>query len=58
MSLRFKLRVQDILLTVMFGVLIFLAHNVRERSCLLGIAVLQLVEGRTPFLTTIRGRTT
>jgi signal transduction histidine kinase len=58
MSLRFKLRVQDVLLTVMFGVLIFLAHNIRERSALLGLAVLQLVEGRTPFLTTLRGRTT
>jgi two-component system sensor histidine kinase HydH len=58
MSLRFKLRVQDVLLTVMFGVLVFLAHNIRERSCLLGLAVLQLVEGRTPFLTTLRGRTT
>jgi two-component system sensor histidine kinase HydH len=58
MSLRFKLRVQDVLLAVMFGVLIFLAHNTRERSSLLGLAVLQLVEGRTPFLTTLRGRTT
>jgi two-component system sensor histidine kinase HydH len=57
MSLRFKLRVQDVLLVVMFGVLIFLAHNIRERSALLGFAVLQLVEGRTPFLTTLRGRT-
>ncbi len=57
MSLRFKLRVQDVLLAVMFGVLIFLAHNIRERSALLGFAVLQLVEGRTPFLTTLRGRT-
>jgi two-component system sensor histidine kinase HydH len=57
MSLRFKLRVQDILLTVMFGALIFLAHDIRQRSLIFGIAVLQLVEGRIPFLTTLRGRT-
>jgi two-component system, NtrC family, sensor histidine kinase HydH len=53
----FKLRVQDVLLTVMFGALIFLAHDIWERSFLLGLAILQLVEGRIPFLTTLRGRT-
>jgi two-component system, NtrC family, sensor histidine kinase HydH len=57
MSLRFKLRVQDVLLTVMFGVLIFLAHDISERSLILALALLQLVEGRIPFLTTLRGRT-
>jgi two-component system, NtrC family, sensor histidine kinase HydH len=57
MSNGFKLRVQDILLALMFGALIFLAHNVREQSFLLALAVLQLVEGRIPFLTTLRGRT-
>ena len=57
MSLSFKLRVQDALLTVMFGALIFLAHNIREKSLLLALAVLQLVEGRIPFLTTLWGRT-
>jgi two-component system sensor histidine kinase HydH len=56
MSNGFKLRVQDILLALMFGALIFLAHNVREQSFLLALAVLQLVEGRIPFLTTLRGR--
>jgi two-component system, NtrC family, sensor histidine kinase HydH len=57
MSLRFQLRVQDVLLAVMFGVLIFLAHDISERSLILGIAVVQLVERRIPFLTTLRGRT-
>src|SRR5580658_2128091 len=57
MNLRFKLRVQDVLLAVMFGVLIFLAHDISEKSLILGLAVLQLVEGRIPFLTTLRGRT-
>ncbi len=56
MSWRFKLRVQDVLLTVMFGALIFLAHDIWERSFLLGLAVLQLVEGRIPFLTILWGR--
>ena len=55
---RFKLRVQDILLTVMFGALIFLAHDIWEKSFILGLAILQLVEGRIPFLTTLWGRTT
>jgi two-component system sensor histidine kinase HydH len=57
MSLRFKLRIQDIFLTVMFGALIFLAHDISEKSLILGLAVLQLVEGRIPFLTTLSGRT-
>jgi two-component system sensor histidine kinase HydH len=56
MSLRFKLRVQDVLLAVMFGVLIFLAHDISERMLILGLAILQLIEGRIPFLTTLRGR--
>jgi signal transduction histidine kinase len=58
MNRRFKLRVQDVLLTVMFGALIFLAHDIWEKSFILGLAVLQLVEGRIPFLTTLWGRTT
>src|ERR1700728_2851979 len=53
-----KLRVQDILLAVMFGALIFLAHDISERSLLVGLAVLQLIEGRIPFLTKLWGRTT
>jgi len=58
MSQKFELRVQDVLLTVMFGALIFLAHDIWERSFLLGLAILQLVEGRIPFLTILWGRTT
>jgi two-component system sensor histidine kinase HydH len=57
MSQQFKLRVQDILLALMFGALVFLAHNIWERLFLLGLAILQLLEGRIPFLTTLWGRT-
>jgi two-component system, NtrC family, sensor histidine kinase HydH len=57
MSQQLKLRVQDVLLALLFGALIFLAHNVSERSLLLGLAILQLLEGRIPFLTTLWGRT-
>jgi two-component system, NtrC family, sensor histidine kinase HydH len=57
MSLKFKLRIQDVLLTAMFGALVILAHDISERSFILGLAALQLVEGRIPFLTTLRGRT-
>jgi two-component system sensor histidine kinase HydH len=57
MSPTFKLRIQDVLLTVMFGALVILAHDISERSFILGLAALQLVEGRIPFLTTLRGRT-
>ena len=57
MTRRFKLRVQDVLLSVMFGALVILAHDSWERSFILGLAVLQLVEGRIPFLTTLWGRT-
>jgi two-component system, NtrC family, sensor histidine kinase HydH len=58
MDVRFRLRVQDALLTVMFGALILLAHDIWEKTFILGLAVLQLVEGRIPFLTTLWGRTT
>jgi signal transduction histidine kinase len=57
MSQAFKPRIQDILLAVMFGALIILAHDIWERSFLSGLAILQLVEGRIPFLTTLPGRT-
>jgi two-component system sensor histidine kinase HydH len=53
----FKLRVQDVLLTFLFGALIFLAHDIWEQSMLSGLAILQLVEGRIPLLTTFWGRT-
>lgn len=53
-----KLRVQDILLAFMFAVLIFLAHNAWERTFLLGLAILQLIEGRLPLLDKTWGRAT
>jgi len=54
---RLKLRGQDLLLAVVLGVLIFLAHDLSEQSLILAVAVLQLAEGRLPFLTTRWGRT-
>jgi signal transduction histidine kinase len=54
----FKLRATDALLGVMFGTLIFLAHDAWERSFLFEIAVLQIIEGRISFLNTVRGRIT
>lgn len=52
-----RLRIQDILLTLMFGALIFLAHDIWEKSFLVALAVLQLLEGRLRFLNTLWGRT-
>jgi signal transduction histidine kinase len=52
----FTLRVQDVLMVLLFGVLIVLAHDVKERSLLTGLAVLQLIEGRIQWLNTILGR--
>src|SRR5665213_3108554 len=51
-----KVRIQDILLTAMFAALIFLAHTAWQRAFLLGIAVLQLIEGRLPLLDKTWGR--
>jgi two-component system sensor histidine kinase HydH len=48
---------QDILLSLMFASLILLAHDDWERAFLVGLAVLQLIEGRIPLLATIPGRT-
>jgi signal transduction histidine kinase len=52
-----RLRIQDVLLTLMFGALIFLAHDISQKSFLLALAVLQLLEGRLRFLNTLWGRT-
>ena len=49
-------RIQDVLLTLMFGALIFLAHDIWQKSFLLALAVLQLLEGRVRFLNTLWGR--
>lgn len=67
--MKFKLRVTDVLLAVMFGTLIYLAHDPTEfpfqqpvtfweKSFLFGLAVLQLIVGRVAFLDTPRGRVT
>lgn len=48
---------QDVFLAVMLGVLVYLAHDVWERSFISAVTVLQLVEGRLPLLATRWGRT-
>lgn len=55
---RYKPRTQDVLLALMFGALIYLAHDKSERSLLTGLAVLQLIEGHVALLDTSRGRAT
>src|SRR5580658_9593604 len=54
----FKIRVQDILLALMFGTLIYLAHTSSEKLLLSGLAVLQLIEGHASLLDTGWGRAT
>jgi signal transduction histidine kinase len=49
-------RNSDILLAILFGTLIFLAHNMQQQALLLGLAILQLIEGRVPLLRTTAGR--
>ncbi len=53
----FRLRIQDILLALMFGALIFLAHDASQKFLLAALAILQLLEGRVGFLNTSWGRT-
>jgi signal transduction histidine kinase len=55
-SARFSLRVQDLLLAVMFGALILLAHDAWERFFMTALAVLQLLEGKVPLLAQPAGR--
>ncbi len=52
------LRVQDIILALMFGGLIYLSHDMSEMFLLSGLAVLQLIEGHLPLLETNWGRAT
>jgi two-component system, NtrC family, sensor histidine kinase HydH len=54
----FKIRVQDILLALMFATLIYLAHTPSEKLLLSGLAVLQLIEGHASLLDTGWGRAT
>lgn len=53
---RLPVRNYDVLLAILFGTLIVLAHDVSERLLLAGLAVLQLIEGRVPLLRTPGGR--
>jgi signal transduction histidine kinase len=56
MNLKFKLRGQDIILAIMLGVLIFLAHNAREKGLIGALTALQLIEGRIPVAEARWGR--
>lgn len=51
-----RVRVQDALLVILFGALIYLAHDWWQRGFLIGLAVFQLMEGRVPWLSTAWGR--
>jgi signal transduction histidine kinase len=44
------------LLAILFGVLILLAHDMQQQALLAGLAILQLIEGRVPVLRTTAGR--
>jgi signal transduction histidine kinase len=55
---RSTVRIQDILIALMFGALVTLAHDVREGSLLGSLAILQLLEGRATWLDTRWGRAT
>ncbi len=55
---KFQLRIQDLLLAVVFGTLIFLAHDASEKWLMGGIAALQLIEGHVPLLDKAWGRAT
>ncbi|MGD1068859.1 MAG: ATP-binding protein [Bryobacteraceae bacterium] len=55
---RLNVRIQDVLIALMFGALVILAHNLLERFLIAGLASLQLVEGRATWLDTRWGRAT
>jgi two-component system sensor histidine kinase HydH len=48
--------ISDVLLAILFGTLIVFAHGLPPKALLLGLAVLQLIEGRVRLLSTPRGR--
>ena len=58
LSPRFAVRVQDVLLALIFGVLILLAHDDWERFFMTALAVLQLLEGKVALLAKPAGRVT
>lgn len=49
-------RISDVLLAILFGTLIVFAHDLLQQAMLLGLAVLQLIEGRVRLLRTPPGR--
>jgi len=56
--IRLRVRVQDVLLAILFGALIYLAHNAWQRAFLVSLAVFQLMEGRVSWLNSGMGRVT
>ena len=52
----FRPRIQEALLAVLFGALLFMAHDASERVIMLGVAILQLIEGRIPAMSSYRYR--
>lgn len=55
---RLPIRNSDMLLAILFGALIILAHDIAQQALLLGLAVLQFIEGRVPLLRAPPGRMT
>ena len=52
----FKVRTQEVLLAVMFVALLYMAHDSSERVIMLCVAVLQMIEGRVPAMSSPRYR--
>jgi signal transduction histidine kinase len=52
------IRNSDLLLALLFGALILFAHDLAQQALVLGLGVLQLIEGRVPVLRTAAGRMT
>jgi signal transduction histidine kinase len=53
---KIPVRNTDVLLAILFGALIYFAHDRSQQLLLTGLGVLQLVEGHISFLSTTRGR--
>jgi len=49
-------RISDVLLAILFGALVYKGHGLSQQALLLGLAILQLIEGRIRLLSTPRGR--
>ena len=50
------IRNSDLLLAILFGALILFAHDFAQKALVLGLGVLQLIEGRVPVLRSPFGR--